>query len=807
MKDFTYALRFLRNRLLFSSVAVVVMALGISLTATMYAIIEGVVLGGPDYVELDRIAFLQTTIPQSQFFQDVRIHDYLDWKDQEAVFDAMAAWYGWSVTLSGDGDRAERFSGSRVTASTFGLLGVSPFMGRNFTDDEDLATDVDLVILGYHVWVNRYDSDPDIIGKTLRLNARPTTVIGVMPDGFRFPETQDMWLPLSINASALGRREGPGLRVIARMSDGVTLGGVRSQIGTVAQRLEEQYPELNHDIVPVVRSWKDEQFVDAETKGILYTMFVAVFGVLLIACANVANLLFGLSMARGKELAVRIAMGADRLRVIRQSLLESLILASVGALVGVGLTHLSLIAFARTIAPLTPPAWMTFEMSSNVLLFVIGVTVFAAFAAGLLPALHATRSDVAGVLRDSGRGGSSRNVNRVSTALVTLEVALSCALLIGAGLTVRSTLAVGSNGLGVRKEGVLTGSLSLPSASYPDAAARVLMADQIHREIAALPGVASAALSSSLPGMGTSNNWYGVRDRDYVDDSEYSFAGLTSVTPDFFELLEVPVFSGRAFDARDAAGSDLVVIVDQRFVDRNWPGQDPLGRQVRTGRTESEAPWMTVVGVVGRLDMAQASDFGGQPPEGMFVPAAQRPMGGFSVTIRSTEGLDPLLLASPLRDLIARLDGDIPVASVQTLERRLRDLNMEYVIIGGMFSIFGVVALGLASVGLYAVMAFSVARRQTEVGVRMAMGAEPRAIVRLILTQGSKPLALGIAVGVGLAFPLGKALSSTLYGVSAADPLTFVGIPVLLALVSLAALLVPARRASRIAPVVALRED
>ena len=547
--------------------------------------------------------------------------------------------------------------------------------------------------------------------------------------------------------------------------------------------------------------------MDAETKGLLYTMFVAVFGVLLIACANVANLLFGVTMARGKELAVRIAMGANRFRVIRQSLLESLILTSVGALLGVALTTVPLRVFARAITPLRPPAWMTFEMGTDMLLFVIGVTVFAAFAAGLLPAIHATRSDVAGVLRDAGRGVSSRNVNRVSRGLVALEVALSCAILIGAGLTMRSTFEVGSNDFGVNKEAMLTAFVNLPNESYPDSEKRRLMLDRIQGEVVALPGVASAAVSSSLPGMGTSNSWYGVRDRDYVDDSEFSFGGFTTVTPDFFQVFGVQVLAGRAFDARDVAGSDLVVIVGQRFVERNWPGADPLGRQVRTGRTDSESPWMTVVGVVDRIEMAQASDVGGQPPEGMFVPAAQRPLGGFAVTLRSTEGGDPLLLASPLRDVIMRLDSDIPVGVVQTLERRLRDVNMQYVIIGWMFSIFGVVALALASVGLYAVMAFSVARRRTEVGVRMAMGAEPGAIVRLILTQGSKPLALGVVVGLGLAVVLGKALASTLYGVSPADPLTFVGIPVLLALVSFAALLVPARRASRIAPVVALRED
>jgi predicted permease len=524
----------------------------------------------------------------------------------------------------------------------------------------------------------------------------------------------------------------------------------------------------NLDIVPVVKVWKDEQFVDAETRGLLYTMFVAVFGVLLIACANVANLLFGLTMSRGKELAVRTAMGADRMRVVRQLLLESMLLAGVGAILGIGLTYLSLELFTRAVAPLDPPVWMVFHMSGSVLLFVIGVSVFAAFAAGFVPALHATRSDVAGVLRDQSRGSSSRSANRWSAALVTLEVALSCALLVGAGLTVRTTFTVGADAAGVNTQGILTASLSLPNESYCDSAARLQMVERIQRELAVLPGVAVASISSALPGLGTGNYWYGVQGRQYASDSEYSLTGMTTVTPEFFDALDVDLLTGRWFDSRDAVGSDFVVIVDQRFAELNWPDEDPLAKQLRLGRSDSENPWLTVVGVVPAVKMAQPTSFGAQPPEGIFVPATQRPMAGFAVMLRSSSG-DPLALAVGLRDVVGRLDSDVPVESLATPERRLREMNMQFVIIGWMFSIFGIVALLLASVGLYAVMAFSVSRRQTEVGVRMALGAEPGAIVRLILVQGCKPLGLGIVVGLGLAFLLGKALASTLYGVSATD--------------------------------------
>jgi len=465
LQDIAYALRFLRKRLRFTGVAVIVMALGISLTATIYAIIEGVILKGPDYEALDRIAWMQTTVPESQFYQSVRVHDYLDWKEQQRVFEEMAAFHWENVILSGDGNRAERFGGIRMTSSMFSLLGVEPAIGRAFTPAEDFRPDQDVVLLSHAVWANRYDRDPNIVGRVLRLNARPVTVIGVMPEGFHFPETQDMWMPIEVDPATLQRREGPGLNVMARMAPGVDLDGVRSQLGSVAQRLEQQFPEANRDIVPVVELWKDEFLVDAETKGILYVMFVAVFGVLLIACANVANLLFALTMARGKELAVRTAMGADRWRVLRQLLVESLVLAGGGALIGIALSWASLELFTQQVTRLGPPAWLRFELSPTVLVFVVGITFVSALAAGLVPALFATRADVAGTLRDQGGGGSSRNVNRWSSGLVALEVALSCALLIGAGLMVRTTLAVGEDDYGVEVEGILKASMSLPGVS------------------------------------------------------------------------------------------------------------------------------------------------------------------------------------------------------------------------------------------------------------------------------------------------------------------------------------------------------
>jgi predicted permease len=551
MQDLLYALRFLGKRWGVAAVAVLVMALGISLTATMYAIIEGVVLRGPDYEDVKEILYLQTTIPQSQFNQSVRIHDYLDWREQQSVFDEMAAYFGTSVNLSGDGTRAETYRGARMSASTFDLLGEGPFMGRVFTQAEDLETDLDIVILGYHVWVNRFNRDPDIIGKSIRVSARPMTVIGIMPEGFRFPELHDMWLPLNIDPGTLERREGPGLAAIGRLADGVTEEEARTQLTAIAARLTQRYPEANREIVPVVDSWMEVQIVDEETRGLLYTMFVAVVGVLLIACANVANLLFAVTIARGKELAVRTAMGASRRRVLRQLLVESLVLAAGGSAVGVVLSKFSLDAFTRIVMPLNPPPYVVFELSPTVLAFVIAITFLAALASGILPAMHATRTDVPSLLQDQSRGSSSRAVSRWSTGLVALEVALSCALLVGAGLMVRSTLAVGQDDFGVDREGLLTARLVLPGITYSDTAANAQVIDRMLVELAALPGVTEAAIASNLPVLGTSLRFYGVRDRQYSGDGEYSFGGYTYVSPGFFDIIGVNIAAGRGFDATD----------------------------------------------------------------------------------------------------------------------------------------------------------------------------------------------------------------------------------------------------------------
>ncbi|MFQ5702715.1 MAG: ABC transporter permease [Gemmatimonadales bacterium] len=804
-QDIKFALRFLRKRWGVTGVAILVLGLGISLTASMYAIIKGVVLSGPDYPELDRIVFVRTTIPQSQFNQSVRIHDYLDWREQQSVFKEMAAYFTTAANLSGDNQRAEQYRGVRLTASTFALLGTQAILGRTFAPDEDLVVAEPKVILGYHVWEQRYDRDPDIVGKTIRVNARATTVVGVMPRGFRFPEEHDLWMPLATDPTSLDRRGGPGLSVLGRLEDNVTEGQAAVQLTAIARRLEQQYPQANKDIVPVVELWRDAQFVDDDTKGLLYTMFAAVVGVLLIACANVANLLFSMTMVRTRELAVRTALGAVRRRVLQQLLTETLVLAFGGAALGLMLSKLSLDLFTRVVAPLRPPPWMEFVLSPSVFLFILGTTFFVALASGILPALHATKVDANSVLQDQSRGSSSGNVGRWSTILVALEVALSCALLIGAGLTMRSTLEVGDSDFGLDRRNILTADLELPGATYDDSTSRQQVTDRLQRELEIIPGASKVAIASALPVLGTSLRFYGSSDNDYADDGDYPFGAFTRVTPAFFDVLGVPILTGRNFESTDALGTQPVVIVDQRFVDRNWPGEDAIGKQVRLGRSTSKNPWLTVVGVVRSFDMTEPLQFGGSSPEGMYVPIAQQPVSGLSVMLKMRG--DPLNAASQLRTIVANVDPDIPVNQVNTLDKRIRDASLDFVIIGGMFATFGVVALILASIGLYAVMASSVSRRRSEVGIRMALGANGGRIIGLILQQGVKPVGVGMVVGLGLAVLLGKSLSTFLFNVSFVDPLTFVGIPLLLAGVSIAALLVPANRAARVAPVVALRAD
>jgi predicted permease len=545
-RDFAFAVRLLRARWGVSSVAILVLALGISLTATMYAIIDGVVFTGPDYQNLERVLSLRTTIPQSQFDQPVRLHDYLDWREQQTVFDEMAAYYTSSANLSLPGEPAQSFSGVHVSASTFALLGKQAMMGRTFVPEDDFVTGEPIILLGHHVWENRYDRDPQIVGKTIRVNARPTTVVGVMPPDFRFPELHDVWMPLELDPGTLERRQGPGLVVLALLNEGTSQTAAQAQLMAIAQRLEEQYPVANREVHPITELWMDEIFVDDETKGLLYTMFTAVFGVLLIACANVANLQFALTIVRGKELAVRTALGASRNRVLRQLLSETVVLAFGGAVVGVVLAKFSLDLFTRVVTPLGIPPWLNFDLSPAVFVFVLGITFFAALASGMLPALHATRVDINSILKDQVRG-SSGGVNRWSTSLVVLEVAVSCALLVGAGLTIRSTLELGSADYGLDQENIMTARFGLPGETYPDSTSRQVVTDRFHRELEAIPAVREVAITSNLPILGTGLYFYGVGDGEYVDDAEYPFGGYTRVSSSFFDLIGVPIVAGRGF--------------------------------------------------------------------------------------------------------------------------------------------------------------------------------------------------------------------------------------------------------------------
>jgi predicted permease len=691
-----------------------------------------------------------------------------------------------------------------VSASTFALLGKQAMMGRTFVPEDDFVTGEPIILLGHHVWENRYDRDPQIVGKTIRVNARPTTVVGVMPPDFRFPELHDVWMPLELDPGTLERRQGPGLVVLALLNEGTSQTAAQAQLMAIAQRLEEQYPVANREVHPITELWMDEIFVDDETKGLLYTMFTAVFGVLLIACANVANLQFALTIVRGKELAVRTALGASRNRVLRQLLSETVVLAFGGAVVGVVLAKFSLDLFTRVVTPLGIPPWLNFDLSPAVFVFVLGITFFAALASGMLPALHATRVDINSILKDQVRG-SSGGVNRWSTSLVVLEVAVSCALLVGAGLTIRSTLELGSADYGLDQENIMTARFGLPGETYPDSTSRQVVTDRFHRELEAIPAVREVAITSNLPILGTGLFFYGVGDGEYVDDAEYPFGGYTRVSSSFFDLIGVPIVAGRGFRDTDALGAGRVVIVDERFVAKNWPGEEPIGKRLRLGRSTSQNPWLTVVGVVRDFQMTPEPDFAAAPPEGMFVPIAQQPSGGFSIMLR-TAG-DPLDVTASVRELVTRIDPDIPMSQVNTLTGRVEDSNLGELILTGMFATFGVVALILASIGLYAVMAFSVSRRTAEVGIRMALGANGGRIVGLLLRQGARPLGIGIAIGLVLAWFLGRALATVLFRVGAFDLLTFTMIPVLLLAVSAVALLVPAKRAASVDPVTALRAE
>ena len=804
LKEFRYAVRRLRKNPGTSLIAVLALGLGIGLTTIMFSIVYGAVWKGLPFEGAEKLVHLErNNLAEDIESMEVPIHDFLDWREAQTSFEGLAGFYSGTVNLAGT-ERPERYDGAFISANAFELIRVQPALGRNFQEGEDTPAADPVMLLGYHVWQDRFDGDLGVVGQVARVNGEQTTIIGVMPEGFRFPIAEDLWLPLRMDPLELERGEGLTLEVYGRLKDGVNMDQASAEMQTIAVRLAKEYPDTNEGVGAVLQPYVDE-YIGAEPRAMLFTMLGAVFLILLVACANVANLLLSRAATRSKELAIRSAVGASRLRVIMQLLGEGIVLASAGAVLGIGISVLGIGMFNRAIAPTDPPFWIDIGLNTVVLIFVIGVTVLAGVLAGILPAIQASGSAVNEVLKDESWGSSGFRVGKLSKGLVVGEIALSLGVLVAAGLMIKSVTNLNTIDYGFDTETTFTARMGLFEADYPDTTSRREFYREVLRRVEQRPGVEAAAIVTALPGAWSYGSQFGIEGEAYDRDQDYPMARFATVSPDFLDVYGVKVLEGRTFGPEDTNDAMPVAIVNQSFVEQFYPEGSAIGKRVRQGDSETEEPWRTIVGVVPDMYMQGLSNME-EDPWGVYFPLDQYDTRFAYVALRSA-GEDPMTLAAGARDDVMAVDQDIPLYWVQTHQAAIDEQTWFFRIFGNLFMVFGFVALFLAAVGLYGVMSASVSNRTAEMGIRMALGAQGRDVLRLVLKQGAVQVGIGMALGLALAALLSRGLALVLFQVEPWDPFVFALIAVVLAAVGMLASYIPALRATRVDPAVALRYE
>jgi predicted permease len=804
LADLKHGLRMLVKHPGLAAISIVALALGIGLTTTMWSITYGGILRGLPFDDADRIVHLERARPSHDIESyAVPISDFVVWREQQKSFEDLATFSEGTVNVSGPEGRPERFEGGFVTAATFKVLRVQPLIGRLFTEDENRPGAAPVAMLGWNLWQNRFDADPDIVGKTVRANGVTREIIGVMPRGFLFPTNAELWLPRVIDPNADKWGEGDLLEVMGRLNPGVTMDQARREFETICARIAQDHPKENEGVTPLLKPFTEE-YIGEEPTLMLWTMMAAVFGVLLIACSNVANLLLARAATRTKEVAVRTALGASRWRIISQLLTESLVLALIGALLGLVIAWIGTTMFMNAIRDSEPPFWIDIRVDGVVLAFAAGITIVAALVSGIIPAIQATRGNIHDVLKDESRGNSSMRIGRFSRGLVVAELALSGGLLVGAGFMIQSMVQLSRFDYGVPTEGVFTARIGLFESTYPDSASHARFWNDLEQRLQALPGHEGVALTTVLPGLWGWQENFAIEGKTYEEDRDYPETRRVAVTPGWFDLFKVSAIEGRVFGPGDIGGAMPVTVVTRGFANSHFGDQSPVGKRIRIGDSDSKEPWLTIVGVVPDVwfDGTENAD---ALRTAILTPLGQGDYRFVSVAL-AAKG-DPMSFAQPVQASVNTIDPDQPIYFVRTLQGVIHRSGWFFGVFGTLFMIFGGAALFLATVGVYGVMSFSVSRRTQEIGLRMALGASARDVVRMFLRQGGIQVVIGLSAGLVLAFFLAKGLGLVMFQVNTKNPLMYAGVTTVLALTSLLATFVPARRAMTVDPMVALRYE
>lgn len=799
-RDLRFALRSLRKSPGFAFIAIVTLALGIGINTMMFSSASSLLLSKLPYREPERLVTLHETRPAQQVDGGgLSWAEFREWREQRQLFSDVAAYTHRYFSLTGD-EQPIGVDGEAVSANSFRLLGVHAVLGRTFTDDEGEHGRDDVVVLGHSLWKERFGGDTSIVGATIVVNGIERMVIGVMPPRFGFPEWQEMWVPLAPPSDAALSTD-HGLRVLARLAPDVTLESAQTSTALVSRRLAAHSLGADRDASTRAVSYRKE-IAPKNVRLAIALMQTSVGFVLLIACANIANLLLARAAAREKEIAIRTALGASRWRIVRQLLLESVTVALIAGTLGVLVASWGLDWLWASI-PVKMPFYITWAIDRGALTFTLVISLATGIVFGLIPALRTSRPDLETSLRDSARGASTGvRHTRTRSALVAGQIALSMVLLIGATLLIRSFLATTSVDAGFDPARILTVQLHFTGERYNSAGARTDFIDRATERIDAIPGVQAAAATSYVPLFGVSTMSTFQVEGSSAAPGEDPTGLYRPITADYFSTLDVPLVRGRTFTERESAGAATnVALVSETFAKRYFPTQEPLGRRLRVS-ADTTGRWLTVVGVV--RDIKQRW-IGERPEPQIYLPYPRVAPTTTTIMVRTSGA--PASVTSAIREALRELDPTMALFDVQPMHD-IVDLSFwKSRLYGAMFGAYAAIALVLAAVGVYGMMAYAVSQRLHEIGVRVALGATEHDVLRLVLRQSLFTTLVGLATGLAGAFATTKLLATFLFGVTSTDPATFVGIPLLLTLVALAATYLPARRAMRVEPAVALRSE
>ncbi|HEY0431657.1 MAG TPA: ABC transporter permease [Pyrinomonadaceae bacterium] len=802
LRDLKFSVRSLLKRPGLTLIAVLTLAIGIGANSAIFSMINALLLKPLPFPDPERIVALWDKVPSRGVERnEVAVANYLDWRAQNKSFEQLGIYRWWSTNLTGS-ETPERVQGFQVTPNFLDIVGVKPMMGRGFLAEEDQPGKDAVALLTYNLWQRRFGSDPNILNKTIATNGVQRTVIGVLPPDFNYPKGAEIYAPLAITPEQARNRSNHSYLAIGRPRPGVSLPGAQAEMNTIAAQLEKQYPDANTGRGVVIYPILEDTVRMYSTA--LWVLMAAVGFVLLIGCANVANLMLARASGRQREIALRTALGASRWRIIRQLLTESVMLGLAGGALGVLVAYWTVDLFRAANpgeAARFAAGWSKLGINLPVLAFTFVVSVLSGVLFGLAPAWQLSKPDLNSSLKEGGRQATSSS-HRLRGLLVVAEVALSLMLLVGAGLLLRSFVQMLKTNPGFDSENLMTMILVLPSAKYKDEPQRVTFYSDLVKRVEALPGISSAALVSHLPlGGSNSSNSILIDGVPEPPPGQEFIARYRVCTPNYFQTMGIPVLKGRAFTDQDRAGAPLAVIVNETFARTYWPDTDPLGKRMRSTGPLAENPWMQVVGVVQdvkhEINLPMTPDF--------YTPHAQDVWS--SMVLVAKTKVEPSAMAAPIRQEVLAMDKDQPVFDVHTM-REVRAISLAlYSFSSIMLGIFAGVAVLLAAIGIYGVMFYAVLQRTQEIGIRMALGARTLDVLKLVIKNGMSLALIGVAVGLVGAYALTRLLASMLFGVTPTDITTFSLVTLGLLLIAFIACYVPARRATKVDPLVALRYE